>query len=1059
MNRKQNLKVTLFVLTLAICLVGVRLVSAHLAGIPIREPEAVNKIAAPLGTIVGGDIITDTIWTLAGSPYSATSDVNILVGVMLTVEPGVEVQFADYTGLWVEGMLKAIGTAAQPITFTSALTTPAPGTWRGLTVETSSASAQLDYVTVEYGGDGRPGNVYVWDSAVVTVTHSTLRNGSQDGVYTNDGGVAHIADTRITGNGGYALEYADGSVNPQLSNLTVTGNGTDAIVFGSGDLTGARVWKSLGIPYLMTGDQNVPAGATLTVESGVKAQFTGYTGLWVQGTLKAMGTAAQPITFTSALTTPAPGAWRGLTVETNSASAQLDYVTVEYGGDGRPGSVYVYYGGQVSISHSELIYSSSAGLYAAGGTGVSIEFSQIVSNTDYGVWNDDPENILMAANNWWGSASGPTVDGDCNPGGTGSRVSAGVVFYPYLSAPNATPSPLTPRDVFLLQASPSRWFVPADGNSPAWISITLRTGAGQLAPNRGVRVSTSLGDVANSSLTTNAAGQTFTYLTSDVTGTAIITVTSGTGLSGCVEDWAVPAYTQVSFTAAEDSPLMPNGEAPYMNDRIDIEPRPLIQGVPSTITVQLTNPFSSSITVEGTLGYLQFGVGQLFGPVKEVSGWVIPAHSEQVLSVPWTPPLSDHYCLEFRYSYTGGTRFLNVTNGKGGRSQRNLDVYQANNNSPGDKSILDRARKAIGWLDRLFGGQAKGLDIPRKGAQAITNFNLDMSKTIGTEMGSDPPRQDYKIIAMPQKPDVPPLQPGDDVSPALAAAYNAFVDAQLDVNAYGQAIIISYDRSGGAAEAGEYEWVNQQTAAILYYEKQMGQALLNAADAVDSIHDVLIAEGVADVVQTADEVRAYQDQLRTLGFSQVEIDAAHLLGLSDAEIEAIRQATIAADPNEEAGSMREYQTNLAAVYREWGNAFLNPSNFPEPIPDSGVARAASAEDNNLAQFFQSVFALQVGNPLSQTATVELVVRRIDIPNDWIVSTDWVSATLAAGQQLTATITVIPASASVQGTQPRIAVEGYIGDQLIGGVVLGIVVPQYVAFIPHQIYLPLVLRQY
>jgi hypothetical protein len=46
---------------------------------------------------------------------------------------------------------------------------------------------------------------------------------------------------------------------------------------------------------------------------------------------------------------------------------------------------------------------------------------------------------------------------------------------------------------------------------------------------------------------------------------------------------------------------------------------------------------------------------------------------------------------------------------------------------------------------------------------------------------------------------------------------------------------------------------------------------------------------------------------------------------------------------------------------------------------------------------------------------------------------------------------------VQGTQPKIAVEGYIGDQLIGGVVLGVVVPKYVTFMPYRVYLPLVIR--
>ena len=610
----------------------------------------------------------------------------------------------------------------------------------------------------------------------------------------------------------------------------------------------------------------------------------------------------------------------------------------------------------------------------------------------------------------------------------------------------------------LLQASPLRWFVPADGNSPAWISITLRTGAGQPAPNRGVHVSTSLGDVAEPNLTTNAAGQTFTYLTSEVTGTAIITVTSGTGLSGCVADWAVPAYTQVSFTAAEDSPLMPNGEAPYMNDDIEIEPQPLIQGVPSTITLRLTNPFSSPITVDGDLGYLQFGIGQLFGPVNEVSGWVIPAHSEAVLKCaldaaafrPLLPgiPLFVHWGdepLECNATAKGAAL------GKMGISGRPATTR------PATKAFWIEPGRRSGGLIACSAARPKDWTSLAKAPRSSRIGTWIRYETIGTEMGSDPPRQDYTIIAQPNKPTVPPLQPGSDVSPTLAAAYNAFVDAQLDVNAYGQAILISYDRSGGASEAGEYDWVNQQTAAVLYYEKQMGQALLQAADAVDGLHDALIAAGYGDIVQTADEVRAYQDRLRTQGFTQDEIDAAHLLGLSDADIEASRQAIIAADPDEEAGSMWDYHQNLAAAYREWGNAFLNPPNFPQQIPGSNIARATASGDNNLAQFFQAVYTFQVGNPLSETATVELSVRRVDIPNDWIVSTDWVSATLAAGQQLTATVTIIPASASVQGTQPKIAVEGYIGDQLIGGVVLGVVVPKYVTFMPYRVYLPLVIR--
>jgi len=68
-------------------------------------------------TNVGGNITQNTTWTLSGSPYIVTSTVQVLQGVKLTIEPGVEIKFEPYTDFNVGGELNAIGTQSQRIIF------------------------------------------------------------------------------------------------------------------------------------------------------------------------------------------------------------------------------------------------------------------------------------------------------------------------------------------------------------------------------------------------------------------------------------------------------------------------------------------------------------------------------------------------------------------------------------------------------------------------------------------------------------------------------------------------------------------------------------------------------------------------------------------------------------------------------------------------------------------------------------------------------------------------------------------------------------------------------
>jgi hypothetical protein len=80
-------------------------------------------VAGPaLATLVGGDIVTDTTWDVAGSPYDMIETVTVRSGATLTIEPGVTVRVNELCHIFVDPgcTLVVIGTPEAIITFTRA---------------------------------------------------------------------------------------------------------------------------------------------------------------------------------------------------------------------------------------------------------------------------------------------------------------------------------------------------------------------------------------------------------------------------------------------------------------------------------------------------------------------------------------------------------------------------------------------------------------------------------------------------------------------------------------------------------------------------------------------------------------------------------------------------------------------------------------------------------------------------------------------------------------------------------------------------------------------------
>lgn len=95
------------------------------------------------------------------------------------------------------------------------------------------------------------------------------------------------------------------------------------------------VWTIEGSPYYIHNDISVPFTNTLTIQPGVQIIFMGNYQLNVYGTLSAIGTPEQKITFKAndttgwSNTTAASGGWKGLTLE-NSGSMNFTTPTFEY---------------------------------------------------------------------------------------------------------------------------------------------------------------------------------------------------------------------------------------------------------------------------------------------------------------------------------------------------------------------------------------------------------------------------------------------------------------------------------------------------------------------------------------------------------------------------------------------------------------------------------------------------------------------------------------------------------------------------------------------------------
>ncbi len=183
------------------------------------------------------------------------------------------------------------------------------------------------------------------------------------------------------------------SISILFALLTLSGNSQTYI---SGFISPNSTWTVAGSPYIVTGNALLVQGDTLMINSGVTVKFDAATTLQIDGSLIAIGTSSNHITFTSNQASPQKGDWDELHFSDHASDAVFDssgnylsgcilkYCDVLYGGDNNFGLIHVE-SSSPYISQCTVEHSNTSGVYSNNSSNLP-DSTTVNDCTNYGIY-------------------------------------------------------------------------------------------------------------------------------------------------------------------------------------------------------------------------------------------------------------------------------------------------------------------------------------------------------------------------------------------------------------------------------------------------------------------------------------------------------------------------------------------------------------------------------------------------------------------------------------------------------------------------------------------------
>lgn len=146
-----------------------------------------------------------------------------------------------------------------------------------------------------------------------------------------------------------------------------------------GIIANDTVWMVTNSPYEVISDVTIANGAKLTIEPGVEILLETGSSLIVNGSLHAVGTSANRISFTSSKSEPVAGDWNGIKFYGDENSTlTMGFCDVKYAKDGTT----VEGLGRAMIEKSTVVNNSLSGIHAVGTTKLLLRENTLRANVN-----------------------------------------------------------------------------------------------------------------------------------------------------------------------------------------------------------------------------------------------------------------------------------------------------------------------------------------------------------------------------------------------------------------------------------------------------------------------------------------------------------------------------------------------------------------------------------------------------------------------------------------------------------------------------------------------------